>query len=72
MKLLNLLLATFTLGGVSSAMPTTEANALEPITGTVINTGVTEDGQPYTITSDFIDLSNVDSKLPMTFSAKTD
>ena len=72
MKLLDLLFVAFTLSGVSSALPTTEANTLEPITGTVISTGVTEDGEPYTITSDFIELTDVDCKLPIACSTKTE
>ncbi|KAF2276661.1 uncharacterized protein EI97DRAFT_432905 [Westerdykella ornata] len=54
MKLLDLLFVASTLGGVSSALPAPEAKGLEPITGTIIATGVTEKGEPYTITSDII------------------
>ncbi|KAL5351857.1 hypothetical protein ACLOAV_003719 [Pseudogymnoascus australis] len=61
MKLLDLLFVAFTLSGVSSAIPTTETNTLEPITGTIVSRGVTENGEPYTITSDFVDLTDADS-----------
>ncbi|EFQ99442.1 hypothetical protein MGYG_02454 [Nannizzia gypsea CBS 118893] len=63
MKLLDLLTVAFTLSGVSSAIPTTGAKTLEPITGTVVSSGVTEDGEPYTITSDFVDLTDTDLAL---------
>lgn len=72
MKLLDLLFVAFTLSGVSSAIPTTETNTLEPITGTIVSRGVTENGEPYTITSDFVDLTDADCKLPITYSTKTE
>jgi hypothetical protein len=72
MKLLNLLFVAFALSGVSSAIPTTQENTLEPITGTIISTGVTENGEPYTITEDFVDLTDAECKLPITCSTKTE
>jgi hypothetical protein len=72
MKLLNLLFVAFTLSGISSAIPTPEADKLEPITGTIISTGVTEKGEPYTITADFIELTDEKCKLPVTCFAKTE
>ncbi|GAQ05334.1 hypothetical protein ALT_2655 [Aspergillus lentulus] len=63
MKLLNLLFVAFTLSGFSSAIPTSESDKLKPITGTIISTGVTEKGEPYTITADFVELT--DEKLAL-------
>ncbi|KFY76048.1 hypothetical protein V498_09778 [Pseudogymnoascus sp. VKM F-4517 (FW-2822)] len=63
MKLLDLLFVAFTLSGVSSAIPTAETKTLEPITGTIVSRGVTENGEPYTITSDFVDLTDADLAL---------
>lgn len=70
MKLLNLLSITFALSGISSAIPATPEKALEPITGTVVGKGVTEQGEPYTITADFVDISDKDCKLPITHSTE--
>ena len=64
MKLFDLVFAASALDGVASALPATESKKVEPITGTVVSKGVTEDGEPYTITSDFISLSKADRKLP--------
>ncbi|KFY20324.1 hypothetical protein V491_03809 [Pseudogymnoascus sp. VKM F-3775] len=63
MKLLDLVFIAFALSGVSSALPTTQENALEPITGTISSTGVTENGEPYTVTEDFVDLTDAELAL---------
>lgn len=68
MKLLDLLFIAVSLSGISSAIPTTQENTLEPITGTIVSTGVTENGEPYTITEDFVDLTDAERKLPITCS----
>lgn len=72
MKLLNLLFVAFTLSGFSSAIPTSESDKLKPITGTIISTGVTEKGEPYTITADFVELTDEKCELPITCFAKTE
>ncbi|KAH7127238.1 hypothetical protein B0J11DRAFT_579646 [Dendryphion nanum] len=50
MRFFNVLTATFALSRVSIALPTSEEKAVKPITGTILSTGTTEAGEPYTIT----------------------